>query len=251
MRKYFTRRCMGLHALTLVLVPAFLAAGWWQYRVALSGNDLSWVYTVEWPFFAVYAVYIWWKLIHDERTPFDRLWAAKQRAAADESGTPLHQIPGWATDKALSRAVTQASVEAARLPALSSARVPALGRPGQKPSGPVGMGPSGTGPLDGGGDALAAMASPPEPDHGGGCPDGPVGSVIDARVVEVKVVVDEELEAYNRYLAELSWLDPPKRWGASRGRRQHHAPGSGDGRAPAPAVRQPPELPPGDDGTPG
>jgi hypothetical protein len=36
--------------------------------------------------------------------------------------------------------------------------------------------------------------------------------VVDARVVGVKVVVDKDLEAYNRYLAELSRSDPPKRW---------------------------------------
>jgi hypothetical protein len=45
--------------------------------------------------------------------------------------------------------------------------------------------------------------------------------VIDARIVDVKVHVDEELNAYNRYLGELSWRDPPKHWGSrwSWGRR--------------------------------
>jgi hypothetical protein len=32
----------------------------------LSGNTLSWVYTFEWPFFAGYAIYMWWKLLHEE-----------------------------------------------------------------------------------------------------------------------------------------------------------------------------------------
>ncbi|MGH8989544.1 MAG: hypothetical protein ACRDXC_13285, partial [Acidimicrobiales bacterium] len=125
MRKYLTWRCIGLHVLVVVLVPGFLVAGWWQYHVALGGNDLSWVYTVEWPFFAVYAVYIWWKLIHDQSTPFDRLWAAKQRAAADAEGRPFHEIPGWATDKALSREVQRASREAAR-PTLAASPLDAL-----------------------------------------------------------------------------------------------------------------------------
>ena len=45
--------------------------------------------------------------------------------------------------------------------------------------------------------------------------------VIDARIVDVKVHVDEELNVYNRYLGELSWRDPPKHWGTGRswGRR--------------------------------
>jgi hypothetical protein len=36
--------------------------------------------------------------------------------------------------------------------------------------------------------------------------------VVDAQVVGVKVAVDEDLAAYNRYLADLNRSDPPKRW---------------------------------------
>lgn len=50
----------------VVLVGAFLALGWWQLHRALGGNGLSWAYTFEWPFFAGYAVYVWWRLLHDE-----------------------------------------------------------------------------------------------------------------------------------------------------------------------------------------
>jgi len=214
MRKYFTWRCIGLHLLTIVLVPTFLLAGWWQYHVALSGNDLSWVYTVEWPLFSIYAIYMWWQLIHDQRTPFDRLWAAKQRAAADASGRPLHEIPGWALDKTLSKAVVSASIEAARTSLVS-----------------VG---DHTIALESGDHGLVYAAGiTPELGDGsmpwnGICPSEPVGdhmnadlhedaeSVIDARVLEVKAVVDEELDAYNRYLAELSRRDSSERRASPR-----------------------------------
>ncbi len=33
---------------------------------ATHGDALAWIYTVEWPFFACYAVYMWWKLLHDD-----------------------------------------------------------------------------------------------------------------------------------------------------------------------------------------
>jgi hypothetical protein len=49
-----------------VVVPGFIALAWWQVDRALSGNTLSWVYAVEWPFFTVYAVVLWWKLLHDQ-----------------------------------------------------------------------------------------------------------------------------------------------------------------------------------------
>ncbi len=210
MRKYLTWRCVGLHALVLVLVPAFLLAGWWQYHVALGGNDLSWVYTVEWPFFAVYAVYIWWRLIHDEGTPFDRLWAARQRAAADAEGRPLHEIPGWATDKALSREVHRTSRDAARHPALSGPR-PALGLERREPAS---LAPAASDRAEAF-DSVPTRLGPP----GDGALSGHAGQVIDAQVLEVRVNADEELDAYNRYLFELSRKDPPKRWSSRRSTR--------------------------------
>jgi hypothetical protein len=64
--KWFSRRALLLHATVLLVVVACLALGWWQLERALSGNTLSWVYTFEWPFFAGYAVYVWWRLLHEE-----------------------------------------------------------------------------------------------------------------------------------------------------------------------------------------
>ncbi len=54
-----------MHATVLVVVPGFLWLGWWQLHRALGGNDLSWAYTVEWPFFSAYAMFMWWRLVHD------------------------------------------------------------------------------------------------------------------------------------------------------------------------------------------
>jgi len=48
-----------------VVVPGFLALCAWQVTRALSGNSLSWAYVFEWPVFAAYAVYMWWKLTHE------------------------------------------------------------------------------------------------------------------------------------------------------------------------------------------
>jgi hypothetical protein len=62
---WFSRRAILLHLTALVVVPGCLALGWWQLHRALSGNDLSWAYSFEWPFFSGYAVYLWWKLVHE------------------------------------------------------------------------------------------------------------------------------------------------------------------------------------------
>jgi hypothetical protein len=65
---WFSRRAVLLHLTALVVVPGCLALGWWQLHRALSGNTLSWAYTVEWPFFAVYGVYMWWRIVHEQPT---------------------------------------------------------------------------------------------------------------------------------------------------------------------------------------
>jgi len=206
MGRYLTRRCIGLHVVTLLLVSSFLLAAWWQYDCARGGNGLSWAYVFEWPAFAIYAVYMWWQLIHDRHTAFDKLWAAKQHAAADASGTPLYEIPGWALDKTLYREVVDASLEAANSTALSVGQTRAFRPPG----------------LGDGQSTEESPVAPPQVDEWVGERAGDGASpVIDARIVDVKVHVDEELNAYNRYLGELSWRDPSKHWGSgwSWGRR--------------------------------
>lgn len=49
-----------------MVFPGCLAAAWWQFDAARSGNTLSWLYTFEWPLFAGYAVYMWAKLLRDQ-----------------------------------------------------------------------------------------------------------------------------------------------------------------------------------------
>ena len=66
---WFSARAIGMHAALLVLVPACAALCDWQVHRALSGNTLSWAYVFEWPFFAGYGTYVWWKLVHDQMAP--------------------------------------------------------------------------------------------------------------------------------------------------------------------------------------
>jgi hypothetical protein len=64
-----SKRAVSLHVALGVFVPGFVALTWWQAARALAGNTLSWVYTFEWPIFAGYALYMWWKLLLDEPVP--------------------------------------------------------------------------------------------------------------------------------------------------------------------------------------
>ena len=56
---------MALHVCAAVVVLGCIALAWWQAARALSGNTLSWAYTFEWPVFGAYAVFMWWKLLHE------------------------------------------------------------------------------------------------------------------------------------------------------------------------------------------
>ncbi len=64
-RVWLSRRALKLHAVILVVVPAFMALCVWQITRALGGNSLSWAYVFEWPIFAGYAVYMWWRFVHE------------------------------------------------------------------------------------------------------------------------------------------------------------------------------------------
>ncbi len=62
---WFSRRALKLHAVILVLVPGFMALCIWQISRAVGGNSLSWAYVFEWPLFAGYAIYMWWRFVHE------------------------------------------------------------------------------------------------------------------------------------------------------------------------------------------
>ena len=74
---WLSARALKLHAVILVVVPACLALCVWQIQRALDGNSLSWAYVFEWPLFAAYAVYMWWRFVHEKPEP----------AGADDPGS--------------------------------------------------------------------------------------------------------------------------------------------------------------------
>ena len=63
------KRILGIHfglfTAEALCVSAFIV----EIQRALSGNTLSWAYVIEWPIFSIYAVYLWRKLLNDERHP--------------------------------------------------------------------------------------------------------------------------------------------------------------------------------------
>lgn len=152
---------MRLHLTALIVIPGCVALCVWQVDRALGGNELSWAYVFEWPAFAAYGVFVWWKLVHerpDEEQPAAAVVASTAAAAAGpDRGSPAPSA-GAATSAAA---------------------------PGEA-AGPAAAGPA----------AASAGAGP----DSGAEPEGGAGGA------------DEELAAYNRYLAELDASGIRKRW---------------------------------------
>ena len=66
MRVLLRPRWLAWHAGIVIVTAGMLYLGDWQLHRALSGNELSWAYTFEWPLFAIFAVFFWVKSLRDE-----------------------------------------------------------------------------------------------------------------------------------------------------------------------------------------
>jgi hypothetical protein len=66
-RRFLTPRWVLGHTLALAGVAVCLLAGRWQYQRATGGNMLSWAYTVQWPLFALFVIFLWARAIRDAR----------------------------------------------------------------------------------------------------------------------------------------------------------------------------------------
>lgn len=88
--RWLSRRALACHLAIAVWFPGCLVAGWWQVTVALSGDALGWLYSVEWPVFAVFGGVVWWHLIHDDPNEVGQaaLRRARALAAARPGGDP-------------------------------------------------------------------------------------------------------------------------------------------------------------------
>lgn len=54
------------HVVLLLGLSLCAVAFWFELGRAERGNALSWAYVFEWPLLAVFAVYMWWKVLHEE-----------------------------------------------------------------------------------------------------------------------------------------------------------------------------------------
>jgi hypothetical protein len=83
-QRWLSLRALRLHAAVLIWIPGCLIAGWWQVNRAFDGNGLSYLYSAEWPVFALVGAWGWWALIHTDPETVGR--RAQERMAAAAQG---------------------------------------------------------------------------------------------------------------------------------------------------------------------
>lgn len=173
-RVLLSPRWLAGHVVVAACVLAFCWLGWWQWERAqqVGGSAQNLGYALQWPLFAAFALFAWTKTI---RLELDRSSSASPEPARSEQAPP-EQTP--------SRAEPADALSAG----WRRERVSRPAEPSRTTPGRAGRGSSGL---------------------GGALPTGHADHALPAGPVRAMPVgpEDEELAAYNRYLAELDRED--------------------------------------------
>jgi hypothetical protein len=85
--RWFSPRALLLHLALVLWVAGCVTAAVWQVGRAFQGNTLSYMYSVEWPVFAILGIFGWWSLVHldgvsEEQRATRKAYEDKMRADA-------------------------------------------------------------------------------------------------------------------------------------------------------------------------
>jgi hypothetical protein len=188
---------MTWHLLMIVIVGGCSYAAWWQWGRAAQGNTLSYLYSIEWPVFAVVAIIGWWQLVTEKPEDFEARKEIRRQASLPK--------PVAYDTEVLRRELARHPELVHSFPELATA-FPELASGGAAPLGPGGGDhlPGGTAP---GGDHQADLE-----------PTGPAGTVDLWGGGEVVAAPSSEVAAYNEVLAQLAAKGKAKTWRNPRGR---------------------------------
>ena len=81
---------LRLHAALLTGLTLAGGATWLEWTRAHDGHAVAWVYTFEWPLFAVLGIWLWWRLLR----PVDAAGGDHADAAAAGT-TPDPELLAW------------------------------------------------------------------------------------------------------------------------------------------------------------
>jgi hypothetical protein len=102
MKGLWTPAWIVRHVLAVVLTAGCLILGWWQFSRAQEGNAISWGYMFEWPVFAAFVVFLWFREVQLAR----RKDGHPAAAAPPEKAEPEKAGPEKAEQELPGKAVT-------------------------------------------------------------------------------------------------------------------------------------------------
>ena len=144
MKGLWTPAWIARHVVAILLILACLGLGWWQFTRAQAGNALSWGYTVQWPVFAGFVGFLWWREVQLVRTGAPRRRRPPAQAPERHDGS----VEGAITVRRPVRVASRAAESTDDDPELAAyndylawlAAHPSA-RPGDYPGGPPGTTP--------------------------------------------------------------------------------------------------------------
>ena len=93
MRRYFAPRWLLGHVVVAAVAIVFVRLGWWQWSHARQGNTLSYGYALQWPLFAGFGVFLWFRIIHERPRAPVRGDDDEPAVASNASGARLTPEP--------------------------------------------------------------------------------------------------------------------------------------------------------------
>lgn len=90
MLRFLSPRWLGWHVLMLGAAVACLRLGWWQWEKGrATGSYQSLGYGLQWPLFAAFSVFVWWRVARDAvRPPRAAAPSARRRPPAPRPVRP-------------------------------------------------------------------------------------------------------------------------------------------------------------------
>jgi DNA-binding transcriptional regulator of glucitol operon len=131
-RRLLTPRWIAFTLLVAAAATAFLYMAWWQL-LRFESSSGSWQnlgYTLQWPFFAAFAVYVWWKLLREADDPAAEPAHDPGEAAAD----PVTATDGTTAADPVTASVASTGTDCTDAPRADSADTRQNPLPTQRPA---------------------------------------------------------------------------------------------------------------------
>jgi DNA-binding transcriptional regulator of glucitol operon len=122
MRRLLTPRWMAFTALMFVAAAVAVLLAWWQLEryEGTGGSFQNLGYTLQWPVFGAFAIYLWWRLLRDASKPETAESAGQNAENAESKADTAEPEPTTARTEPANAAATQIAADEKEDPELAA-----------------------------------------------------------------------------------------------------------------------------------